>query len=100
MAGRSKKKQPKLKVPYCPDGDDKGHFEVRTLEEKAVSDYTGYNFDRLNDLDIFQFWLLLHDAAVYNCQQTQEGRDYLEKCWLAEQTEPDRAELRKRFKKN
>jgi hypothetical protein len=42
---------------------------------------------------------LLRDAVVYNCKQTEEGRDYLKKCWLAEQSEPDRDTLRKFFGK-
>ena len=69
------------------------------LDEKTVAEFTGYDFDRLNNLNVFEFWLLLRDAVVYNCQQTEEGRDYLEKCWVAEQTEPDRGSLRKYFQK-
>ena len=92
--------RPKLKVPYCPDKDNKGHYKTNTLEEKLVAEYAGYNFDRIEELEVTEYWLLLRDAVVYNCQQTEEGRDYLEKCWLADQTEPDRNALRKYFKKN
>ena len=62
-----------------------------------MSEYTGYDFDRLEDLSVFEFWLLLRDAVVYNCQQTEQGRDYLEKCWTAEQVSPDRSALREYF---
>ena len=98
MACRSEER-PKLKIPYCSTGESKGHYEVNTLSEKTVSDYTGYNFDRIENLNVFEFWLLLHDAVVYNCQQTEQGREYLEKCWLADQTEPDRGALLKYFGK-
>jgi hypothetical protein len=73
---------------------------VNTLEEKIVSDYTGYDFDRLDGLTVFEFWLLLRDAVIYGCQQTDEGRKYLEKCWLADQTKPDRSALHKYFGKH
>jgi len=99
LAGRNQER-PKLKVPYYPEKDNKGHFSVNTLEEKVVSAYSGYDLDRIEELEVTEFWLLLRDAVVYNCQQTEEGRDYLEKCWLTDQTEPDRDALRKYFKKN
>jgi hypothetical protein len=96
---RRHKKQPKLKVPYSPSAENKGHYEVNTIEEKIVSEYTGYNFERLEELSVFEFWLLLRDAVIYNCSQTKEGMEYLEKCWLADQTEPDRSTLKKYFGK-
>jgi hypothetical protein len=54
----------------------------------------------MESLTVFEFWLLLRDAVIYNCQQTEEGRDYLERCWAAEQTEPDRKMLRQYFGKH
>lgn len=91
---------PKLKIPYYPSGDDKGHYEVNTLEEKIVSEYTGYNFKEIEDLDIFLYWLYLRDAVIYNCNKTEKGREYLENCWRIEQTEPDRQRLREKMKRN
>lgn len=69
---------------------------MNTIEEKIVYEYTGYNFDRLDELDVFEYWLLLRDAVVYNYMQTEEGREYLENCWRIEQTNPDRESLRKK----
>lgn len=95
------KKGKKLTVPSCPDVmDSEGHYSVSTMEEKIVRDYTGFDFGQLESLTIFDFWLYLRDAVVFNCQQTEEGRDYLEKCWVAEQTEPDRKMLRHYFGKH
>lgn len=99
MAGWRKRKEPKLNVPYAPSGESKGRYFVNALEEKMVSDFSGYDFDRIENLSIFEFWALLHDAVVYNCQQTEEGRKYLNACWLHSQTEPDRGALQKYFGK-
>lgn len=70
------------------------------MEEKIVSKYTGYDFDRIDDLGIFEFWLLLRDAIIYRNMQTEEGQEYLENCWLYDQEEPDRDMLRKYFGKH
>jgi len=88
----------KLIVPSCPgDKGNEGHYSVSTLEEKIVRDYTGYDLDRIESLTVFEFWLYLRDAVIYNCNQTDSGKEYLEKCWAAEQREPDRSTLRKYF---
>lgn len=94
MAQRGKKK---LTVPSCPEDKDEGHFTVQTIEEKIVRDYTGYDFDRMQELSAFEFWFLLREASIFNRMQTPEGREHLEKCWSYEQTEPDRQALRKYF---
>lgn len=96
-----RKELKKLKIPYYPEDDeeDKGHYEINTIEEKIVSEYTGYNFDRLDELTIFEYWLLLRDAVIYNYMQTDEGKEYLENCWRMEQTEPDRRTLREKMKR-
>lgn len=43
------------------------------------------------------YWLLLRDAVIHQLSQTQRGREYLEQCWVLEQTEPDRQGLRESF---
>lgn len=86
-------------MPYYPDeGEEKGHYEVNTIEEKIVSDYTGYNFDRIDELEVFEYWLLLRDAILYKYMQSEEGIKYLENCWRIEQTAPDREALREKMK--
>jgi len=86
-------------VPYYPDEGEEGHYEVNTIEEKIVSEYTGYNFDRIDELEVFEFWLLLRDAIIYRYMQTEEGRKYLDNCWRIEQTKPQREALRKKVGK-
>lgn len=48
-------------------------------------------------MDFLLFAELLRDAEVLRLKETQEGQDYLEKCWTLKQTAPDRAALRKQF---
>lgn len=84
-------------MPYYPSDSDDGHYEVNTIEEKIVSDYTGYNFDRVEELEVFEYWLLLRDAVIHKYLQTEDGREYLENCWTLEQTKPDRQSLREKM---
>jgi hypothetical protein len=98
MVGRSQK-QPKLKIPRCPDDDDEGHYKLNYLEEKLVSEYTGFNFAQLSLLNVFEYWAILRDAVIYKYMQSEEGQEYLDRCWLLEQTAPDRERLRDKFGK-
>jgi len=50
-------------------------------------------------MEVFEYWLLLRDAVIYNYMQTEEGNKYLENCWRMEQTSPDRKALRKKMGK-
>ena len=96
--GSAGKKRKKLIVPSCHDDKgDEGHYSVSSWEEKIVRDYTGYDFGQIDSLTVFEFWLFLRDAVIYSCQQTDEGKKYLEKCWAEEQMEPDRESLRRQF---
>lgn len=72
---------------------------MNTIEEKTVCKYTGYDFDRLDSMEVFEYWLLLRDAVIYNYMQTSEGLEYLENCWRMEQTSPDRKKLREKMTK-
>ena len=69
------------------------------MDEKLVIDYTKLSMNEVLDLPCFEFWKYLHDAVVFNCNQTEKGREYLENAWLLTQTSPDRASLRKQFGK-
>nr|MBK5235704.1 hypothetical protein [Clostridium sp.] len=87
-------------MPYYDDGNgDEGHFTVNTIEEKIVCKYTGYDFDRLESMGVFEYWLFLRDAVIYNHMQSEEGNKYLDNCWRMKQTSPDRKRLREQFKK-
>ena len=65
-----------------------------------VSDYTGLNFNEVVELDCITFKMLVRDAFIDTMSQTEEGRDYLEQCWILDQTEPDIARLRELTEKS
>ena len=87
-------------MPYYPSEDENGHYEINTIEEKLISKYTGLNFLQIEELDIIQYWCFLRDSIIYGYSQTEKGQEYLEKCWIMEQTKPDRESLRNKFKKD
>lgn len=60
-----------------------------------MSDYTGLNFNEVIELDCITFKMLVRDAFIDRMSQTEDGRDYLEQCWVLKQTEPDTAKLKK-----
>ena len=68
---------------------------TETSSLKLVSDYTGLNFNEVIELDCITFKMLVRDAFIHAMSQTEDGRDYLEQCWVLTQTEPDTAALRK-----
>lgn len=96
MGGRHKKE---LAPPSCPDDEQEGHLSAVTGDDKFVADYAGISIFQVQELDVFTYWQFLRDAVIFACQQTESGREYLEKCWVAQQTEPDRKILRKYFGK-
>ena len=61
-----------------------------------VSDYTRMSFNEVIELDCVTYKLLAKDAFVDKLGQTEEGREYLENCWILTQTKPDREKLRER----
>lgn len=89
---------PELNLPYYPEETEHKHyFNCNSQEIKSVSDYTNLNFSEVYNLNIFEFWGYLHDAAVWNLSRTEAGRDYLEKAYVNSQAEPDRESLREVF---
>ena len=80
-----------LQTPYVPEESDyKPYLSNKSGDLKIVSDYTGLNFNEVYQLEIFDYWQYLHDAVVWNCSKTEQGRDYLEKAYMLKQTEPER----------
>lgn len=98
MDQHRKRIRPKLKVPYYPpDGGSKAYFTNNSSDRKIVSDYTGYDFGEISELDIFTYWGYLHDAVIWNCGRSDAGKEYLENAYYYQQTEPDRKALKAKF---
>ena len=99
MGKCGKGRRPKLIIPYSPKKtEDKVNYKCVSSDIKIVSNYTSLNFFQIGDLEVFDYYGYLHDAIVWNCSRTKEGRDYLEDAYMHSQTEPDRAELRNKIK--
>ena len=79
-----------------PDGD--GHkYSIGTWYKKITSDYTHLNFNELGQLNYINYLSLRRDAFIYYMSQSERGQEYLDNAWRMEQTEPDRAALRRKF---
>lgn len=64
-----------------------------------VAEYTGLNFHEVLALDYLQFLTWRRDAFIQRMSLTDKGEEYLDNAWRMEQTEPDRAALRKKLRK-
>lgn len=79
--------------------DSTGGHEYMTTSwwKRLVSEYTGLNFLQVGELDYLQFLTWRRDAFIDRLNQTEAGREYLNNAWRLEQTEPDRAKLRRKL---
>lgn len=84
-------------MPSVTGEEADSFLSVETEELKTVSDYSGLDFQQCLDLDMRAYKLLFRDAFIYNMKQTEKGREYLEDCWILQQTQPDKDKLRNKF---
>ena len=93
----------KLTLPYYPysqgSTEHSYQYEVGSFWYQLVSDYTGLDFIQIGELNFLQYLTWRRDAYIRRFEQTEEGREYLDNAWRMEQTEPDRAGLRRKLKK-
>jgi len=57
------------------------------------------NFHQIDDLPYDVYLLYRRDAYIYALSESESGKEYLENCWVMEQTKPDRGALREKFGK-
>lgn len=62
-----------------------------------MSEYTGLPLLAVYDLELIEYLTYRRDAFIWRMNQSEAGREYLDNAWRCEQTEPDRASLRKQF---
>lgn len=87
-------------MPYDPyfSTDDDGHkYKISTFFEHLVHEYSGLSFFEINQLEYVDWLILRRDAFIHAMNQTEKGREYLDKAWILEQTEQDRSALREHF---
>lgn len=79
--------------------DSKGEhgYSVQTWYKHLVAVYTGLNIKQVAQLNYIEYLQYRRDAFINRLNQTEAGREYLRNAWRMEQTEPDRAALRRKF---
>jgi len=59
----------------------------------------GIPLTEVGELCYYDWLLCLRDAVITKLRTTESGREYLNECWILEQTKPDRKKLRENFGK-
>lgn len=62
-----------------------------------MHEHTGLSFTEIQYLPIDEYLLFRRDAYIFALNKSEEGREYLEKCFIMQQTKPDKKALRERF---
>ena len=62
-----------------------------------MADYARMSLPDVRELNYVQYLVWRRDAYIHRLSQTEEGQEYLDNAWRMEQTEPDRAGLRKKL---
>ena len=60
-------------------------------------EYSGIDFLSQKEMNLVEYLSVARDSYIASLNKTEEGRDYLERCWVAVQTKPDRDALRRNF---
>lgn len=77
-----------------------GHkYTTTTYWKKLVADYARLSIPEVEELPYLTYLVWRRDAFIHRFSQTEKGQEYLDNAWRCEQTEPDRAKLRKKLGK-
>lgn len=63
-----------------------------------VAEYAGISLLDVRELNYVQYLIWRRDAYIDMLSKTEAGQEYLDNAWRMEQTEPDRARLRKKLR--
>ena len=63
-----------------------------------VAEYAGISLLDVRELNYVQYLIWRRDAYINMLSKTEAGQEYLDNAWRMEQTEPDRAGLRKKLR--
>lgn len=75
---------------------DTGYI-VESIGEKRVAEYLRISMLEVEELKYVEYLFFLREAVIYNCSQTEEGREYLRNASRLETTSPDRKKLREKY---
>lgn len=73
-------------------------YVIESIQEKRIAEYLQISMFNVENLDMIEYYFYLREAFIYNCMQSEEGREYLENAYRLEKTSPNREELRNTFK--
>lgn len=80
-----------------PDSKGGHQYNTVTWYKHLVADYTGLTFHEIGKLPYIEYLTYRRDAFITMLNKTEAGQEYLRNAWRMEQTEPDRAALRRKF---
>lgn len=80
-----------------PDSKGEHKYSAPTWFKHLVAVYTGLTFAEIKRLNYVEFLQYRRDAFIDHLSQSEAGQEYLRNAWRMEQTEPDRAALRRKF---
>lgn len=83
-------------MPYYPTDED-SYYDIPTYWEHLVHEYTGLDFNEIEELEYIDYLQYRRDAFIHLMNQSEKGREYLENAHTLTQTEPDRKRLRELF---
>jgi hypothetical protein len=90
------------KFPSCPitessEGEENPYKIIGLRQYSLIYTYFGIPIDKQLELDVLTFNMLLRDSLCMRLAETEEGNNYLEDCFILQQTNPDRKQLKERF---
>lgn len=80
-----------------PDSQGGHKYSAPTWYKHLVAVYTGLSFQEIKRLPYVEYLQYRRDAFINWLNQSESGQEYLRNAWRMEQTEPDRAALRRMF---
>ena len=88
-------------MPYYPetkireDNDVRHNYQIKHYYEHLVRDFTGLNFNEIDELEYPKYLEYLRDAYIYTLSQSERGTDYLNNAWILSRTDADLDKLDK-----
>lgn len=73
-------------------------YKVISHKERAIAKYCNISIFDVEELNLVEFLFYYREAVIYNCMQTEDGKEYLKNSYRLQQTEPDREKLREKYK--
>lgn len=84
-------------APTPPEEDIRHNFNIDTQYVHMVAEYANMPISDVMRLDVIDFLILRRDAVISAFSRTEKGVEYLNNAWDYEQTDIDRASLRRDF---